>query len=285
MLPWGQLVFDYFTALPLSNPGPYLVADPNMIGAPESQPRVDREGARVYGRINLNAAPWTVLSGLPFVPLNRIPAAFQARIAGVLGLNPNPPNNGEAVSMGPELAQAIVAYREARDLPGAGNYNDGTAAAGVTGSPPLYPRGWTNANPVSRRGTGFMGIGELANVRHSGAAGPLYKIDAGVIDDNATDNNGENFIDAAAVLIALGDWATVRSQVFTVYGLIRGESDPNVATGLIGSAVNAALVQDADSRAIRFQETIDRLPTFFGEPLPRRIGTPTVAKLTDVNND
>jgi hypothetical protein len=126
-----------------------------------------------------------------------------------------------------------------------------------------------------------MSVGELANVRHPGAAPGTppttwpYRFDYQVIDDIATDNNDENFIDAAAVLIALGDWATVRSQVFTVYGLIRGEPD----------AAASNPVQDADSRAIRFQETIDRLPTFFGEPLPRRIGAPTVAKLTDVNND
>ncbi|MDO8630915.1 MAG: hypothetical protein Q7R41_10520, partial [Phycisphaerales bacterium] len=283
-LPWGQLVFDYFTALPLSNPGPYLV-NPNLIGLPESQPRVDREGARVYGRINLNAAPWTVLSGLPFVPMNRIPDAFRDRVAGALWIGAA--QYGDAVSIGPELAQAIVAYREARPLPGpgpgnlTGNYDDGSPATGVTATPATtYPRGWANASPVSRRGTGFMSVGELANVRHPGAAPASppntwpYRLDFGVIGSK-TNKNEENFIDAAAVLIALGDWTAVRSQVFTVYGVIRGEP----------AAAASNPVQDADSRAIRFQETIDRLPTFFGEPLPRRIGEPTVAKLTDVNND
>ena len=287
-LPWGQLVFDYFTALPLSNPGPYLVADPDMIGAPESQPRVDREGARVYGRINLNAAPWTVLSGLPFVPMNRIPVGFRDAVRAALGINPAGIPDADAARIGDELAQAIVAYRELRPIGGTGDYSTGMPAITPTppGPPIAYGRGWEFATPLARRGTGFMSVGELANVRHLGAATittpppvappkSYYRIDAGVINEDNTDNNAENFIDAAAVLIALGDWATVRSQVFTVYGLIRGEP----------AAAASNPVQDADSRAIRFQETIDRLPTFFGEPLPRRIGEPTVAKLTDVNND
>jgi hypothetical protein len=281
-LPWGQLVFDYFTALPLSNPGPYLV-NPNLIGLPESQPRVDREGARVYGRINLNAAPWTVLAGLPFVPMNRIPTDFRELIAGRLQIPTA--NYADAFPVGPELAQAIVAYRENREIVDpitgrtTGDFDIENALP--PGTPP-FERGWMSANPAIRRGTGFMSVGELANVRHPrasmGAIPPppfSYRFDSDVIDEDPNDNNGENFIDAAAVLIALGDWATVRSQVFTVYGLIRGEP----------AAAASNPVQDADSRAIRFQETIDRLPTFFGEPLPRRIGEPTVAKLTDVNND
>ncbi|RME38863.1 MAG: hypothetical protein D6788_06545, partial [Planctomycetota bacterium] len=101
-LPWGQLVFDYFTALPLNGPGPYdnPTNDPGFIpGKPDSRPRVDMDGLRVHGRINLNAAPWTVLSGLPFVPMERIPAPFRAKVrwgAGLVDsaaadvLNPNP---------------------------------------------------------------------------------------------------------------------------------------------------------------------------------------------------
>ncbi len=291
-LPWGQLVFDYFTALPLSNPGPYvgvpdLDGDGNPdIGLPESQPRVDRDGARVHGRINLNAAPWTVLSGLPLVPMNRFPLDVRQRVAERLEINPA--DYGVAYSIGPELAQAIVAYREARALSGAdpanwtGSYGDGLPATGISPTANnIYPRGWTSVDPAARRGTGFMGIGELANVRHPGAfvANPPttfpYRVDYQVIDPGASDKNAQNFIDAAAVLIALGDWVTVRSQVFTVYGQIRGEP----------AAGSTNPVQDADSRAIRFQETIDRLPTLFGEPVPRRIGERAASKLTDIYND
>jgi hypothetical protein len=144
---------------------------------------------------------------------------------------------------------------------------------------------------MMRRGTGFMSVGELANVRHDGAlaAGvpPVspYRIDAGVIGSD-TNKNNEDFVEAAAVLIALGDWVSVRSQVFTVYGMIRGADDDSLVKPNDSITVKQAIqVPDTDSRAIRFQETIDRLPVLQGQPRPRRIGERTVAKYTDVNND
>ena len=295
-LPWGQLVFDYFTALPLDNPGPYFVnAAVATPGAPGSQPQVDLEGLRVHGRININAAPWKVLGGLPFVPMQKVPVAWRDRIRSTLGLvdgtgAPDPPDH-EAGFMGDELAQAIVAYRELRPLPGSGtanltgNYGDGTPnIAPPGGGLVAYARGWAHPNPMARRGTGFMSVGELANVRHAGVIDPLYRIDAAVIDEDQNDNNGENFLQAAAALIALGDWVTVRSQVFTVYGVLRGEEDTSIthAVPLTQAQLRA---QDVDSRAIRFQETIDRLPTVLGEAVPKRIGPRTVARYKDARND
>jgi hypothetical protein len=66
--------------------------------------------------------------------------------------------------------------------------------------------------------------------------------------------------------------------VFTVYGVIRGEGDPE-----IGDPLEQA--RDVDSRALRFQETVDRLPTFFGEPVPVRIGERVIRRYSDVGND
>jgi hypothetical protein len=136
-----------------------------------------------------------------------------------------------------------------------------------------------------------MSVGELANVRHpyaSRRAGdPNYsdfRVDSGVIDEAAMIKNSQNFIAAVAPLVAMGDWVTVRSHVFTVYGVFRGEEDPSITD-------NSALARsqkrsvDVNSRAIRFQETIDRLPTFLGEPLPARIGGRTVARYLDTRND
>ncbi len=297
-LPWGQLVFDYFTALPLSNGGPYVDVDPGagtVLDVHGSQPQVDLEGLRVHGRININAAPWKVLGGLPFVPMQKVPVAWRDRIRSTLGLvdgtgAPDPPDH-EAGFMGDELAQAIVAYRELRPLPGSGtanltgNYGDGTPnIAPPGGGLVAYARGWAHPNPMARRGTGFMSVGELANVRHAGVIDPLYRIDAAVIDEDQNDNNGENFLQAAAALIALGDWVTVRSQVFTVYGVLRGEEDTSIthAVPLTQAQLRA---QDVDSRAIRFQETIDRLPTVLGEAVPKRIGPRTVARYKDARND
>lgn len=300
-IPWGQFVFDYFTALPLSNPdGPYYYQDPDMIGRPESQPRVDQQGLRVHGRIDINAAPWVVLAGLPMMPADLFPEAFRATILAAAGSDrtcSGGPNNGRTCiddddcvpqgvcatgSIGDELAQAIVAYREARLI----EYN----IAGVlvlTGDYGDDPdgRGWDADAPPFRRGTGFMTVGELANVRHLdatvGAAGFSYfRIDGGYLNQPDPD-----YVRAIALLASLGDWMTVRSQVFTVYGTLRGESDEDVLGPTPRADDYERAAADVDSRAIRFQETIDRLPTVLGEPIPVRIGERVISTYTDVRND
>ena len=133
-----------------------------------------------------------------------------------------------------------------------------------------------------------MTVGEIANVRRA-TVDPmtnhsLFRGDAGVLDDNAADNNEENFVAAVAPLVALSDWVTVRSQVFTVYGVFRGEEDSSITHSDFTTQLKLRN-QDVDSRAIRFQETIDRLPTFLGEPLPARIGDRTIARYLDTRND
>jgi hypothetical protein len=105
---------------------------------------------------------------------------------------------------------------------------------------------------------GFLTIGELAFA--SGASDDAYNFDAG----NTTD-----YLQAAARLVALSDWVTTRGHVFTIYGQIRGVGDRSVV----------------DSRAIRFQETVDRLPSMFDGSLPRRIGRRTVGAYNDARSD
>lgn len=272
-LPWGQLVFDYFTALPLSSDGPYRnpTGDISFVaGKADSVPRVDLEGLRVYGRIDLNAAPWTVLQGLPFVPMEKIPPPFRPRIKLILKLNALPED--EAGIMFQELAKAIVAYREQREIlpaaPETGDYS-----LNVNG------RGWGVANPAYRRGTGFLTVGELANVRHAGALNNSYRADSNELNAGQPD-----YVNAIAVLAALGDWVTVRSHVATVYGTIRGDVDQSIIDPV--PAVQEQLRrEDVESRAIRFQETLDRLPTLMGEPAPIRIGERVVGDYQDVYNN
>ncbi|NOT00318.1 MAG: hypothetical protein HOP29_06785 [Phycisphaerales bacterium] len=248
-IPWGQLVFDYFTALPRKNPARM----PN-----DMKPLIDMDGLRVHGRVDLNSAPWTVLRGAPFVPMNNIPEPYRGTIReAVYPGSPAPPIalDTEPQPINDALAQSIVAYREGRqiddDRPG---INEVTEDFAVTGA------------GRHRAGTGFLTVGELANVRAftpgtPTASGPAFNFDGNNINGIADE---EDFVKAAAVLIALGDWVTTRSHVFTVYGTLRG----------------AGTKSAVDQRAVRFQETVDRLPVVTGQRLPTRVGPRIVGPYT-----
>ena len=93
----------------------------------------------------------------------------------------------------------------------------------------------------------------------------LAELPFGAID--GTDN--EDYVEAVAVLVALGDWMSTRSHVFTIYGTLRG-SGPKSA---------------ADQTAIRFQETVDRMPCMFNGKLPQRIGQRIVSGYSDARGD
>ncbi len=248
-IPWGQLLFDYFTALPLSHT--YDVIDPlDMI------PTVDQNGMRVHGRIDINSAPATVLQGLPLVPRTSLPAPFMAKIQNGLfgGADPNP---AAASTLGPQLAQGIVAYREARVIAASATGNFSSA-----GGDRLRNDGAGVAH------SGFLTVGELANVRRTLTLGGGADIDGGILSAD-TDITNDDFIDAAAVLIALGDWTTVRSDVFTIYGVLRGSGTKS----------------EVDQKAIRFQETVDRIPCFFTDELPQRIGPRIVGPYADARSN
>ena len=258
-LPWGQLVFDYFTALPLQSYGPYV--DPENPENPEvsltAPPRVDQEGLRVHGRINLNAAPWRVMAGLPLMPAEFFPEQFRGRLKNTVALE-----DADPVTLGNAFASAIVAYREAREVP------DVPAAGKTTGdyAADIEGRGWNASAPKFRRGTGFLSIGELANVRHDGASPFFYRADS---DELKVGAGSQDYIKAVALLVTLGDWVTVRSDVYTVYGTFRGDG----------------VAADVDTRALRFQETLDRLPTFLGDQMPVLIGPRHVGRYSDAGND
>lgn len=346
-LPWGQLLSDYFTALPLGSEeglwdNPAGASDAAFWVAQQSMgPRVDRNGLRVHGRIDLNAAPWTVLAGLPLMPMSEFekgkkeslvgPPHIQRAIRKALGLvRPNVPNQMEptrrmpspatpenllnppnpvasdvlvwdstAASLGEQRAKAIVAYRELREFRNGpntltGNYEYAPLSSGY------YARGWNVEDPPGapgypgvrklptvRAGTGFLTVGELANVRHPSAAlaggNPppaqfagfsYYRLDGGVVGNSTMQ---EDYLSAVALLVALGDWATVRSDVYTVYGTIWGQpyDDGNPNTN-----DDAALME----RALRFQQTTDRNPAFLGQS-PAQLGERMMTKYTNVNTD
>ncbi|MCZ6654971.1 MAG: hypothetical protein O7D91_18335 [Planctomycetota bacterium] len=238
-IPWGQLVFDYFTALAFDNQFNPL-ADPPLFAAPQepgngpdggagpgddvdgdlvpweydfgyqgfiaylraNQPTVELGGVRVHGRININAAPWKVLDGLPLMhpkvmPIYKHLPVDPAAGGGIetlrwrdvlpypTGAFPGPlgdrsftPTGNGAGMTGPVVeklgvgkAKGIVAYRELRELPDP----TGTWASRTTGNyNTLMPNSWryrsdgsTNflANTTQRHTAGFLTVGELANVR------------------------------------------------------------------------------------------------------------------------
>lgn len=95
-VPWGQLVFDYFTALPLEElvflssanyENDYVTRFGTQISGDwiSLYPMVDLTeagvpmGAKVRGRVNINTAPWWVLDGLPVLP-DAVPGSTSAAL-------------------------------------------------------------------------------------------------------------------------------------------------------------------------------------------------------------
>jgi hypothetical protein len=151
-----------------------------------------------------------------------------------------------------------VAYREARQVAVDSAYTLDFSA------PAVRERGFT----------GFLTVGELANVRgfdaDTGSAASnkiLYGVTSG--KDGMTYDERNDYLGSIALLVSLGDWMSTRSHVFTVYGTLRG-SGPKSA---------------ADQTAIRFQETVDRLPTLFNNDLPNRVGQRIISTYMDARGD
>lgn len=304
-LPWGQYVFDYFTALPLGTSG-----DPD-----HERPLVDMGGYRVSGRLNLNTAPWPVLAGLPVTPAARMPLPYyfepyesngkiawdwRGEVRDALQwplLTDAERQTGRTLDeyrtypIGYRLAKAAVAYVQAtqltEDLNGDGSADEWSGAYNDD-------RSWINPDSaLFRCGTGIMSVGELLNVRSPGAVrmpnGALpdtgyssYRFDLGV-NGRRGDVNGdgepdvvlEDYAQAVALMASLGDWMTTRSHVFTVYGTVRGSLDFN-GDGRIDNSEGPRM-DELDRRAIRFQETMDRFPVLMGRSRPGRIGNRVVA--------
>jgi hypothetical protein len=294
-LPWGQLVFDYFTALPLRSEGPYYL--PPGVGEfqldESAGPRVDMDGLRVHGRIDINAAVWKVQAGLPLVPADDLPEVYRSKVRLYAQLDDD---GDRATPIDEELAKSIVAYREVRELRGQDSGTTGDyGSTAVDGEGKGLGRDWNMSHVPFRRGSGFMTVGELANVRHRGATveppdspetGMVgyskYRMDSGVLDSAVAQ---QDYVAAVSKLVALGDWVNVRSHVFTVYGVLRGEEDASIEVPGDWQLQERLRVEGVNARAVRFQETVDRLPMFMGERVPARIGERVIARYGDVQSD
>jgi hypothetical protein len=285
MLPWGQFVFDYFTAIP------YEICPENTMGDPTCQssyeqdrlsnlPPVDQEGMRVRGRININAAPWQVLAGLPMLRAEDFPDAFEDEISeGLRAVR------GSQGALGENLAKAIVAYREGRDSWGgmSGGVDVGQYEQARNPYEDIPDPSTVEFRP--RRGFGFLTVGELLNVRHTDRPEEL-RMDAGVVDPDVTANQSEALYErAVANVVALDDWVTTRSHVFTIYGVIRGAHAPLPASTDPDYDAKLRSFNEANQKAIRFQSTVDRLPMIFGSRQPVRIGSRITGGYADVRSE
>jgi hypothetical protein len=251
-IPWGQLVFDYFTALPRKNAYDSLKAF-DETDVTTTLPTVDQDGLRVHGRISINTAPWKVLSGLPRYNADDLPvySEMEALVPGTFD-QIGPDGTPGMSTLGDDLAQTIVAYRERREF---------TLAPGATAT------GNWSGNPAP----GFLTVGELilASYPDDPSTAEYDGAPARFRFDSYPPVPPYDYLHAAARLVALSDWVTTRGHVFTIYGTVRG----------VGT------LQDTDRRALRIQETVDRLPSMFPGEDPRRIGQRFIGRYADPRSD
>jgi len=198
-----QQIFNYLT-----------VFDPTVDGIDNDgdgyglDATLDPKELKIPGRININTAPWFVIAQLPWVS--------------------------------PQLAQAIVAYRDKlKLLDGVVDYSASRARGmwDLVDQPPP---------PISvREAPGFASVGELLNVTHALIEGgvfysPLYDIrrygrgngDQRGFPDLTTnppqtgiDGAPDDFEERDLIFARISNLVTVRSDVFTAYILVRIGAD------------------------------------------------------------
>ena len=173
------------------------LADPNYHGIfkyltvwPPSGYALDPNEVRIKGRININTAPWYVIAQLPWVR--------------------------------PEIARAIVAYRDKVVIPDQNDidYGDREVATGIDGI---------------REEAGFESIGELATVVNDSGEDDYsmryYTLGAesgdmlDYPDLSYNDGAEDDFEERDVIFARLSNLVTVRSDVFTAYILVRIGAD------------------------------------------------------------
>jgi len=244
-IPWGLLVYDYFTTLDPRGPdAQWNTAD-------------DVDPYRVLGRIDVNVAPWHMLAGLPVIgpgsngdlplPPTASPA-FRLASAGVLAgvgadssklrFMSNDPRlipPGTALGqgwwrLGPYLAQAAAAYRDRVQY--TSNAPDPLPFAFRRNEDGGYRRADVYGTIRTKRG--FVSIGELVNVMgFDGSSnaelqgGPDLTVLGGY-----GQGSGGDFMKAVSLLALLDtQYLTTRSNTYTVYTtlLLNDPDDPQAS--------------------------------------------------------
>ncbi len=253
-IPWGLLVYDYFTTL---NPD-----DADGDGVPwQSEPGDSAlDPYRVPGRININTAPWYVLAGLPVIgPVDHptqgdLPLAptashaFWDNESGVLagtGFNgtarfashwtttewliDQPDPQDPWYRLGPYLAQAAAAYRDrvqyVREMTEVtfahADWRNYGGSVGYAYRPGHYGsiRGQGDPNDPNA-GRGFLTVGELANVMGFDGSNraELQAAPSGTVLGGYGTASGGDFLKAVSRLALLDThFLTTRSNTFTIY--------------------------------------------------------------------
>ena len=258
-IPWGLLVYDYFTTLDPSTVDPY----------------------RVPGRININAAPWWVLASLPVVepatlfgeygrmmtppspafwsgagilfgvgnepapgvPLPRYAVADSPRTAGVPLISTADPSWHY---LGPRLAQSIASYRDRIQyaLNVTTEFWNSDDRMGYR-STPIYVGMRLGSRPSTSnpRKYGFVSVGELANVK--GFASTIYDPANGlpvldpaiqvepplsVFNTMRAQPRAADFFKAVSLMAMLDShFLTTRGNTFTVYVSVMDRENPQAS--------------------------------------------------------
>lgn len=248
-VPWGLLVFDYFTTL---NPN-----DANGDGT-EDDPL---DPYRVPGRININTAPWYLLAGLPLIgpdgppatgelPINKTASpAFWSPVSGVLAgqgedgtfrypqwVDRTGAAYGQWYRLGPYLAQAAAAYRDRVQYVQYSASSSPFAYAHWRNAGEIYRPTQYGTGPAAIRGAGddlsdpataptwkrgLLSVGELANV---------MGFDSWVLNDTAHPERMVDFFKAVSLLAMLDtQFLTTRSNTFTIYVTLTDRLNPQAS--------------------------------------------------------
>ena len=301
-VPWGLLVYDFFTTL-----------DPNADDFEAAGPPLDPR--RVPGRINVNTAPWYVLAGLPVLNPGNESApgaidqsaspAFWSRKSGVFvgasqiqffpdgsalprfnySMLTADPQAGW-LRLGAQLGQAVASYRDRiryvedlyTSLPGAELRNRFSSDV-----PPPYPYHYRKEEQVDPKfagyayddirraggAHGFLSLGELINV--AGFDSAVRNVDPqssywplGIQFGQAV--KAPDFFKAVSLMAMLDThFLTTRGNTFTVYISVMDREKPQAS--------------------IRSQLTVDRsnlLPQLlvdeYGSPILDAYGNPIVTQ-------
>ncbi|MCG3126404.1 MAG: hypothetical protein CHACPFDD_01239 [Phycisphaerae bacterium] len=297
-LPWGLLVFDYFTTY-----DPY--DDTNF------------DPMAIPGRININVAPWPVVAGLPVIGPSsngdllpnefgpsglRVSPAFWDYDAGVLvgkngpALPPTDPNRLNLAllhynpkdrwyRLGGSLALSAVAYRDRAQLvvpqndPYPGSYDRNALGGKVQDayrSMPTYgPARVENLlkNPADPAKVGFVSLGELLLVKGFDASGQfIYQGAQGssglsrtlhaYVETTTGATIYPDFMKAVSLMTLLDThFLTTRSNTFTAYITVTDRENPQ-------SSIRAQVTFDRGNTLPKLvlDENVPKTHPSFGKP-------------------